>query len=226
MQDRHHAVFSDRSQFCVQHHDGLICVWRYRGERKWAACIRYCHTGAVPSLMENVGTQNEHLLFPSSLIWTPNKSISELRLVAVSFLWGITDVIFQKDNARPYVVLTYLNTEGDRLLSWPTQSPDFPSLKISDHWAAITLRVLELMRYFTDLKQKMSLAHIFQPSPVQLDAVSVARGLPCVYKFRTQYTLKLPTNSIMFICYYAVYVVRCQLHGAFISGQVQEITRF
>ncbi|KAF8778166.1 hypothetical protein HNY73_014914 [Argiope bruennichi] len=53
---------------------------------------------------------------------------SEITLV-VPYLRGLSKAIFQQDNARPYVVrrvLTFHDTQGIRLLTWPIGSPDLP----------------------------------------------------------------------------------------------------
>ncbi|GFY02872.1 transposable element Tcb1 transposase [Trichonephila clavipes] len=43
------AIFTDESRICLQHHDGRIHVWRYRGERMLNSCHR--HTGRAPGIM-------------------------------------------------------------------------------------------------------------------------------------------------------------------------------
>ncbi|GFW86976.1 transposable element Tcb1 transposase [Trichonephila clavipes] len=37
-------VFTDKSRFCLQHHDGRIRVWRHRGDRLLNCCVMH-HTG-------------------------------------------------------------------------------------------------------------------------------------------------------------------------------------
>ncbi len=47
--------------------------------------------------------------------------------VVVPYLQRLQDVRFEQDNTRPHValcVLTYLDSEGVRLLLWPARSPD------------------------------------------------------------------------------------------------------
>ncbi|GFV35864.1 uncharacterized protein TNCV_2866241 [Trichonephila clavipes] len=41
--------FLEESRFCLQHQDGRIRVWWYRGERTLAECIRHRHTS--PSIV-------------------------------------------------------------------------------------------------------------------------------------------------------------------------------
>ncbi|GFV34815.1 transposable element Tcb1 transposase [Trichonephila clavipes] len=45
------VVFTDESRICLQHHDGRIRVWRYRGERMLNSCVMHRHTGPAPNIM-------------------------------------------------------------------------------------------------------------------------------------------------------------------------------
>ncbi|GFW76717.1 transposable element Tcb1 transposase [Trichonephila clavipes] len=47
------VIFSDESRFCLQHQDGHIRVWRHRGERAMAACIRHRLTGPSLGVMQH-----------------------------------------------------------------------------------------------------------------------------------------------------------------------------
>ncbi|GFW45409.1 transposable element Tcb2 transposase [Trichonephila clavipes] len=44
-------VFTDESRICVQHHDGRIRVWRYRGERMLNSCVMHRHTDHTSVIM-------------------------------------------------------------------------------------------------------------------------------------------------------------------------------
>ncbi|GFS53319.1 transposable element Tcb1 transposase [Trichonephila clavipes] len=44
-------VFTDKSPFCLQHHDDRIRVWRYRNERLLNCCIMHRHTGPALGIM-------------------------------------------------------------------------------------------------------------------------------------------------------------------------------
>ncbi|GFT55848.1 hypothetical protein TNCV_567051 [Trichonephila clavipes] len=44
-------LFSDESRFCLKHQDGCIRVWRHRGKRTLAACIRHRHNSPSPGVM-------------------------------------------------------------------------------------------------------------------------------------------------------------------------------
>ncbi|GFT23052.1 transposable element Tcb1 transposase [Trichonephila clavipes] len=46
------VVFTDESRICLQHHDGRIRVWTYRGERMLKnSCVMHRHTGPAPGIM-------------------------------------------------------------------------------------------------------------------------------------------------------------------------------
>ncbi|UYV85022.1 hypothetical protein LAZ67_X004300 [Cordylochernes scorpioides] len=44
-------VFTDESQFCLQHHDGRIRVWKNRGERMLNSCVMHRHIGPASGIM-------------------------------------------------------------------------------------------------------------------------------------------------------------------------------
>ncbi|GFV11717.1 transposable element Tcb1 transposase [Trichonephila clavipes] len=45
------VVFTDESRICLQHYDGRIRVWRYRGERTLNSCVMHRRTGPAPGIM-------------------------------------------------------------------------------------------------------------------------------------------------------------------------------
>ncbi|GFS24986.1 transposable element Tcb1 transposase [Elysia marginata] len=45
------VVFSDESRFCIDHADGLVCVWRRSGERYQVDCVREHDRWAGASLI-------------------------------------------------------------------------------------------------------------------------------------------------------------------------------
>lgn len=45
------VAFFDESRFCVQHHDGRICVRRYHGERLETPCMMQRQTGPEPVMV-------------------------------------------------------------------------------------------------------------------------------------------------------------------------------
>ncbi|GFX61522.1 odorant receptor [Trichonephila clavipes] len=49
------ATLDAASKFCLQHQDGHIRVWRYRGERTLAVCIGHRHFSLSPDIMVGAG---------------------------------------------------------------------------------------------------------------------------------------------------------------------------
>ncbi|GFT31644.1 transposable element Tcb1 transposase [Trichonephila clavipes] len=45
------VVFTDEPRICLQHHDGLIRVWRHRGESMLKSHVIPRHTGPAPGIM-------------------------------------------------------------------------------------------------------------------------------------------------------------------------------
>ncbi|GFV21088.1 transposable element Tcb1 transposase [Trichonephila clavipes] len=45
------VVFTYESRICLQHHDGRIRVWRYRGEIMLNSYVMHRHTGPAPGIM-------------------------------------------------------------------------------------------------------------------------------------------------------------------------------
>ncbi|GFX73514.1 transposable element Tcb1 transposase [Trichonephila clavipes] len=46
------VVFTDESRICLQHHDGLIRVWRHRGDKMLNSCVMHRDTGPSPGIMQ------------------------------------------------------------------------------------------------------------------------------------------------------------------------------
>lgn len=126
------VVFTDKSKFCVDFHDGRRRVWRQKNERFRDCCIL------------------EHYRFggPSVLIWggIPYDGSTDLYIIQISVLTGVhyrdeilyefvrpyagalgEDFVFMDDNVRPHwarVVTEYLESEGIERMDWPSRSPD------------------------------------------------------------------------------------------------------
>ncbi|GFV92253.1 transposable element Tcb1 transposase [Trichonephila clavipes] len=45
------VVFTEGSRFCLQHHHGLIRVWRHRSEKMLNSCAMHRHTDPAPCIM-------------------------------------------------------------------------------------------------------------------------------------------------------------------------------
>ncbi|UYV61960.1 hypothetical protein LAZ67_1007174 [Cordylochernes scorpioides] len=96
-------VFTDESRFCLQHHDGRICVWKHRGERMLISCVMHRHTGPAPGIMVwgGIGYHSRTPLIRIAGTLNSQRYISEvLELVVLPCLQGLLTAIYQQDNAR------------------------------------------------------------------------------------------------------------------------------
>ncbi|GFX65323.1 transposable element Tcb1 transposase [Trichonephila clavipes] len=100
------VVFTNESCICLQHHDGPIRVWRYRGERMLNSCVMHYHTGPAPGIMawSGIGYHSRTPLVRIARTLNSQRYISEvLEPVFLPYLQGLATAIFQQDNARPHV---------------------------------------------------------------------------------------------------------------------------
>ena len=90
----------------MQYSDDYIRVWRLRGERTLPACIRYRSIGPAPGVMvwAAIGYTTRTSLVPIDCnLNTDHYIFGILRPVIVPYLKDLPKVIFQQNNARPYV---------------------------------------------------------------------------------------------------------------------------
>ncbi|GFV95309.1 transposable element Tcb1 transposase [Trichonephila clavipes] len=100
------VVFTDELSICLQHHDGRIRVWRYRGERMLNTCVIHHHTGPAPGIMVwgGIGYHSRTPLVRIAGTLNSQRCISEvLKPVVLLYLQGLATAIFQQNNARPRV---------------------------------------------------------------------------------------------------------------------------
>ncbi|GFS87929.1 uncharacterized protein TNCV_3426791 [Trichonephila clavipes] len=100
------VVFTDESRICLQHHDGQIRVWRYRGERMLNSCVMHRHTGPAPGIMvwDSIGYHSRTPLVCIAGALNSQRYISEvLEPVVLPCPQGLATAIFQQDNAQPHV---------------------------------------------------------------------------------------------------------------------------
>ncbi|GFY05221.1 transposable element Tcb1 transposase [Trichonephila clavipes] len=116
------VVFTDELQICLQHHDGRIRVWRYRGERMLNSCVMHRRTGPAPGIMVWGGI-GCHCRTPLSL----------------------STAIFQQDNARPHVtriVQRFFVNHQIESLPRLARSPDLSLLK--NMWSMVAQRLSQI----------------------------------------------------------------------------------
>ncbi|GFT50418.1 uncharacterized protein TNCV_1004201 [Trichonephila clavipes] len=116
-------IFSYESMFCLQHQDGHIRLWWYRGERTLAAGIRHRHIGPSPGVVVWGAiryTSRSSLVRIDGTLNSARYISSVLRPVVLSFIRVLRNPTFKQDNTRSQVagiVRTFLDTENVRLLA-------------------------------------------------------------------------------------------------------------
>ncbi|GFY14270.1 transposable element Tc3 transposase [Trichonephila clavipes] len=129
------VFFTDESRICLEHHDGRIRVWRYRGERMLNSCVMHRHTGPAPGIMVwgGIGYHSRTPLVRIAGTLNCQRYISEvLELVVLPYFQGLATAIFQQDNARPHVariVQRFFINHQIELLPWPARSPDLSPIE-------------------------------------------------------------------------------------------------
>lgn len=146
------VVFSDESRFCYGSDSHRRRVWRRRGDRSnpavtverptarqrgimvWGAIA---YDGTSP-LVRIQGTLNAHRYVQHVL-----------RPVALPYLQGLPNALFQQDNARPHTArISQQALRGVQMLPWPAYSPDLSP--IEHVWDLIGRRLQTLPQPRTD----------------------------------------------------------------------------
>ncbi|KFM57949.1 Transposable element Tcb1 transposase, partial [Stegodyphus mimosarum] len=141
-------IFTDESRFCLQHHDGRIRVWRYRGERMLNSCVMHRHTGPAPGVMVWGGIRYHSrtpLVHIAGILNSQRYIFEVLEPVVLPYLQGLPTAIFQQDNARPHVthiVQGFFVNRQIELLPRPARSPDLSP--IENMWSMVAERLIQI----------------------------------------------------------------------------------
>ncbi|GFX18524.1 transposable element Tcb1 transposase [Trichonephila clavipes] len=142
------VFFTDESRICLQHHDGRIRIWRYRGERMLNSCVMQRHTGPAPSIMiwGGFGYHSSTSLVCIADTLNSQRCISEvLGPVVLPSLQGLTTAIFQQDNALPHmtrIVQRFFVNPQIELLPWLARSPDLSP--IENMWSMVDQQLIQI----------------------------------------------------------------------------------
>ncbi|GFW33765.1 uncharacterized protein TNCV_4052141 [Trichonephila clavipes] len=96
------VIFTEESRICLQHHDGLIRIWRHRGERMVNSCVMHRHTGPAPGITVwgGIGYHSHTPLVCIDGTLNSQRYISEvLEPVVLPYIQGLATTIFQQYNA-------------------------------------------------------------------------------------------------------------------------------
>ncbi|GFY18314.1 transposable element Tcb1 transposase [Trichonephila clavipes] len=128
-------VFTDGSRICLKHYDGLIRVWRHRGERMLNSCVIHHNTGPKPGTMvwHGIGYLSRTPLVRIAGTLNSQCYISEvLEPVVLLYLQGLATAIFQLDNTRQHVariVQMFFVNHQIEFFPWPARPPDLSPIE-------------------------------------------------------------------------------------------------
>ncbi|GFV79575.1 transposable element Tcb1 transposase [Trichonephila clavipes] len=141
------VVFTDESRIYLQNHDDRIRVWRHREEGMLNSCVMHHHNGSAPDIMVwgGIGYPSRTPLVRIDGTLNSQRYISEvLEPVVLPYIQGLATVIFQQDNARPYVtriVQRFVNHQIE-FLPWPNRSSDLSP--IENMWSMFAQRLTQI----------------------------------------------------------------------------------
>ncbi|GFX74762.1 uncharacterized protein TNCV_3121911 [Trichonephila clavipes] len=122
-----------------------VRVWRYRGERTFAACIRHRYTGSSYGGMiwgTIVYTLQSRFVRTDSTLNSARYISGVLRALSLPFIQALRNLMFKQDNTWPHVagiLQTFLDTKNVWLLPWPSHSLDLSP--IENVWSMVAERL-------------------------------------------------------------------------------------
>ena len=156
MHEWHQIVFSDESRFCLWAHDGRRRVRRMRGERKNSTFFVERNTALTQGVMiwgAICHGSRSPLVFIDGNLNAAGYIANVLEPVALPYLRGMENSIYQQDNARPHtarVTTQFLQDAHVAVLPWPARSPDLSP--IEHVWDMIGRRLSALPHPPRDLR--------------------------------------------------------------------------
>ncbi|GFV12374.1 transposable element Tc1 transposase [Trichonephila clavipes] len=154
MTEWRNVVFSDESRFCFFNDSQRVRVWRRRGERSNSAVTVERPTARLRDIMvwgAIVYDSTSPLVRIQGTLNAQRYVQNVLHPVAIPYLQGLPNAIFQQDNARPHTTrISQHALRGIQMLPWPAYSPDLSP--IEHVWDVIgrRLQTLPLPRTFAN----------------------------------------------------------------------------
>ncbi|KFM71332.1 Transposable element Tc3 transposase, partial [Stegodyphus mimosarum] len=176
--------FTDKSRFCLQHHDDRIRVWRHRGERMLNSCVMPRHTGHAPGIMVwgGIGYHSRTPLVCIAGTLNSQRYISEvLDPIVLHYPQGLPTAIFQQENARPHVARigqVFFVIRQIELLPWLACSPD-PS-PIENMWSMVAERLTQITSQAAtpdQLWQRVDVLGLVYPKNTSKVSLNQCRGV-------------------------------------------------
>lgn len=129
----HRVVFSDESRFCFSSDSRRVRVWRRRGDRSNPAAIVERPTARQRGIMVwgAIAYDSRSPLVRIQGTMTAQRYVDDvLRPVALPYLQGVPNALYQQDNARPHTArISQRALQGVQMLSWPPFSPDLSPIE-------------------------------------------------------------------------------------------------
>ncbi|KAJ8893930.1 hypothetical protein PR048_006531 [Dryococelus australis] len=97
--ERRAIDFSDESRFCLQHHDGRICIWWYHGTHLVVSCIMHSHNGPAPGVLSTKPT--DHSSQPNQQTSPTDNQVRPTKATG-NTNWPYHSAILTKHISRPY----------------------------------------------------------------------------------------------------------------------------
>ena len=195
MTEWRNVVFSDESRFCLSSDSRRIRVWRRRGDRSNPAVTVERPTARQRGIMV-WGAIAYNSMSPLVRIQGTMRAQryvdNVLRPVAIPYLQGMPNAIFQQDNARPHTAhMCQHALQGIQMLPWPPYSPDLSP--IEHVWDVIgrRLQTLPLPRSEDELWQMVerewraipqdTIRTLIDSMPRRVSSCIAVRGGPTSY---------------------------------------------
>ncbi|UYV61919.1 hypothetical protein LAZ67_1007069, partial [Cordylochernes scorpioides] len=133
MTEWHRVVFSDESRFCLSSDSRRVRVWRRRGERSNPAAIVERPTVRQRGILVwgAIAYDSRSPLLRIQGTMTAQRYVDDvLPPVTLPYLQGVSNALYQQDNARPHTArISQQALQDVQMLPWPPYSPDLSPIE-------------------------------------------------------------------------------------------------